>query len=130
MIIIENNEIKMKSTLIDIYKNLNIKKAIDIAINNREKNVFDLLFPNTSAKGSCKKKPNILYISNDIYFDYAFSGIKLIDEILEVLDKVNHEFVKKFAADYSDINELLNSKTSLGAEEDAYSIKDVFKNLT
>lgn len=126
----KNNIFEINSTLIDINKDANIEKAIDFAINNRDVNPFDLLFPNKSAKGQGKKNPNVLYISNDIYFDYATSGVKLINDIHDLLNKINYEFIKKFAEDYDNIEELLNSKTFLTSEEDAYSVESVFKNLT
>ena len=80
MVQIKDNKISLLSTLIDIYKDVNIKKAIDISIKNHDYNPFDLLFPYKSAKGKGKSEPMVLYISNDIYFDYVISGTKLIDE--------------------------------------------------
>lgn len=121
---------EINSTLIDINKNANIEKTINFAINNRDINPFDLLFPNKSAKGQGKKNPNVLYISNDIYFDYATSGVKLINDIHDLLNKINYEFIRKFAEDYDNIEELLKSKTFLMSEEEAYSVESVFKNLT
>lgn len=126
----KNSIFEINSTLIDINKDINVKKAIEMAISDRSKNPFDLLFPNKSAKGIGKKNPNILYISNDIFFDYTTSGVQLIDDIQDLLDKINHEFIRKFSEDYDDINKLLDSKTSLNTEKEAYSIKDVFKSLT
>lgn len=64
----EKGNINIPSTLLDIYKDENIKRAIDIAIKNKRLNPFELLFPNKSAKGYSKKKPFILHISNDIFF--------------------------------------------------------------
>lgn len=125
-----NGNYEINSTLLDIYKDINIKKAIEMAIADRKINPFDLLFPNKSAKGKGKKSPNVLYISNDVYFDYATSGVQLVNDIQDLLDKINHEFIRKFSDDYKDIEELLNSRTFLKKEEDAYSVKSVFKSLT
>lgn len=106
----KNGIFEINSTLIDIYKDINVKKAIEIAISDRSKNPFDLLFPNKSAKGIGKKSPNILCITNDVFFDYTTSGVQLINDIQDLLDQINHEFIRKFLEDYDDINELLNSK--------------------
>lgn len=121
---------EINSTLIDINKDINIKNVIEISISDRSINPFDLLFPNKSAKGKGKKNPNVLYISDDIYFDYANSGVQLINDIQDLLDKINHAFMTKFSEDYKDIEELLNSRTFLTTEEEAYSVKSVFKSLT
>lgn len=72
----------------------------------------------------------MLYISDDIYFDYATSGVKLINDIHDLLNNINYEFIRKFAEDYDNIEQLLKSKTFLMSEEDAYSVESVFKNLT
>ncbi len=121
---------KIPSTLIDINKDANLEKAINFAINNRSVNPFDLLFPNKSASGKDKKNPNVLYIGNDIYFDYATSGVKLINDIHDLLNKINYEFIRKFAEDYDNIEKLLESEILLTSEGDAFSVRSVFKNLT
>lgn len=126
MVQIKDNEISLLSTLIDIYKDVNIKKAIDISIKNRDYNPFDILFPHKSAKGKGKSEPTVLYISNDIYFDYVISGTKLIDEVLKILELINQEFLKEFSNYYSDKDELYEIKTCYGNFDDTYTINDVF----
>lgn len=126
MVQIKDNEISLLSTLIDIYKDVNIKKAIDISIKNRDYNPFDLLFPHKSAKGKGKSEPTVLYISNDIYFDYVISGTKLIDEVLKILELINQEFLIEFSNYYSDKEKLYEIKTCYGNFDDTYTINDVF----
>lgn len=126
MVQIKDNEISLLSTLIDIYKDENIKKAIDISIKNRDYNPFDLLFPHKSAKGKGKSEPTVLYISNDIYFDYIISGTKLIDEVLKILELINQEFLIEFSNYYSDKEKLYEIKTCYGNFDDTYTINDVF----
>ena len=126
MVQIKDNEISLLSTLIDIYKDVNIKKAIDISIKNRDYNPFDLLFPHKSAKGKGKSEPTVLYISNDIYFDYIISGTKLIDEVLKILELINQEFLIEFSNYYSDKEKLYEIKTCYGNFDDTYTINDVF----
>lgn len=127
MVQIKDKKISLLSTLIDIYKDINIEKAIDISINNRDYNPFDLLFPHKSAKGKGKSEPMVLYISNDIYFDYVISGTKLIDEVLKIIELINQEFLTEFSKYYSDKDELYKIKTCYGKMDDAYTINDVFQ---
>ena len=127
MVQIKDNKISLLSTLIDIYKDINIEKAIDISINNRDYNHFDLLFPHKSAKGKGKSEPMVLYISNDIYFDYVISGTKLIDEVLKIIELINQEFLTEFSKYYSDKDELYMIKTRYGKMDDAYTINNVFQ---
>jgi len=126
MVQIKDNEISLLSTLIDIHKDINIKKAIDISIKNRDYNPFDLLFPYKSAKGKGKSEPMVLYISNDIYFDYVISGTKLIDEVLKIIELINQEFLTEFSKYYSDKDELYKIKTCYDKMDDTYTINDVF----
>lgn len=126
---ISDHNIIMSCTLLDIYKDENIKLAIEKAINDASINPFDLLFENTSAKGYGKKRPNIAHISNDVYFDYASSGIKLIDDIQELMDKINHKFLLRFSKDFDNIDKMLEIKTTINGEN-WYSVKEVFPNLT
>ena len=87
----ENGDININSTLIDIYKNSYIKEKIEDSIKT-DKNPFDLLFPNKSAKGKNKKYPIVNFISNDIWFDYASSGMRLLNEIYDFLNAINNMF--------------------------------------
>lgn len=121
--------ISISSTLLDIYKDENIKSAILNSIKNRDMNPFDLLFPNKSAKGYSKRKPFILYISNDIFFDYSTSAINLLNEIQSFFNKINNLLLLKLKEYYDDENDLKNSKTiaMINGIECEYSIKDVFE---
>ena len=125
----EKGNINIPSTLLDIYKDENIKRAIDIAIKNKRLNPFELLFPNKSVKGYSKKKPFILHISNDIFFDYSTSAIILLNEIENVFDKINNLFLKKLKEYYDDQDILKKSKTSISVNdiEETYSVEDVFE---
>lgn len=87
----ENCNIKMNTTLLDIYKDEHIKNIIIYSINNRC-NPFDLLFPNKSAKGKEKKYPYIKFISQDIWFDYVFSGLNLLNDIICFINNINECF--------------------------------------
>lgn len=125
----DNGNINIFSTLIDIYSDENIKKAINTAIKDRTKKPFELLFPNTSAKGYSKKKPYTLHITNNIFFNYATSALDLIEEIEKVFDKTNTLFVNYLTQYYTDIEELKQSKTKININGSfmEYSISDVFK---
>ncbi len=92
MIKIDNhNHIFFASTLIDIYKSEYIKSKIEEAILSKERiNPFDLLFPLKSPKGYGKNQPIVLHLSDDIYFDYASSGVRLLNEINTFLNKINN----------------------------------------
>lgn len=120
--------INILSTLIDIYKNKLIEDAINISISDKTKNPFDLLFPNISAKGYSKNKPFVLHISNDIFFDYTNSAINLLEEIEQVLNKINNLFLDSLTQDYYNIEKLKKSKTTIIIDEKeiSYSIEDVF----
>lgn len=122
------NEIHVNSTLIDINKCEQARKAILIAIKNRNINPFDLLFPNKSAKGYGKKNPFINYISNDIYFDYIDSGIKLIENIHNLLKILNKLFLDSFMPRDTESEKILNSKTSIVFYDKKikYSVYDAF----
>lgn len=126
MVQIKDNKISLVSTLIDIYKDVNIKKAIDISIKNRDYNLFDLLFPHKSAKGKGKSKPMVLYISNDIYFDYVISATNLIDEVLKIIELINQEFLTEFSKYYSIKDEMYKIKTCYDKIDNIYTISDVF----
>lgn len=126
MVQIKDNKISLLSTLIDIYKDVNIKKAIDISIKNHDYNPFDLLFPYKSAKGKGKSEPMVLYISNDIYFDYVISGTKLIDELLKIIELINQEFLTEFSKYYSTKDEMYKIKTCYDKIDDIYTISDIF----
>lgn len=125
----EKGNISISSTLLDIYKDENIKRAIDIAIKNNQLNPFELLFPNKSAKGYSKKNPFILNISNDIFFDYSTSSIILLNEIENMFDKINNLFLEKLKEYYDGQDILKKSKTSISINgiEETYSVEDVFE---
>lgn len=125
---IKENKISFLSTLLDIYKNENVKKEIEKSIENHD-NPFDNLFNYKSATGKGKKNPRVLYIGNDIYFDYAISGCKLIDEVLDFFNSINHIFLESFSKYYSDNSEIYKIKTSMNPPDDLYEISDVFDKL-
>lgn len=129
MIIIDSNEnICIKSTLIDINKSNYIQEIIRKCINDKGKNPFELLFPNTSAKGYSKNTPFLSAITNDIWFDYIFSGVSLIERIQNVLDKINNLFFEKILSKCDDITNILSKKTCILREnvKMEYSVQDVF----
>ena len=123
--------IHLLSTLLDIYKDNNIEKSINIAIKNREINPFDLLFPNKTAKGHSKNKPFILHISNDIFFDYATSAIHLLKEIENLLNSINQLFFNEFIKYCIDMEQIFNGKTIICMDECEmeYCVKDVFETI-
>lgn len=124
-------ELHANSTLIDINKCEQVKIAINMAINNRDINPFEILFPNQSAKGYGKGKPFLSFISNDIFFDHIDSSVMLIDEILEILCTINKAFLKQFIVESNEKEKILNSKIIIvfNDREMEYSINDVFNNV-
>lgn len=129
MIIIDSNEnIRIESTLIDINKSNYIQEIIKKCINDKKNNPFELLFPNTSAKGYGKNKPFLSVITNDIWFDYIFSGVSLIERIQTVLDNINNLFFEKILSGFDDITNILSTKTCVFREKEKieYSVQDVF----
>lgn len=128
IVAIKENKISFLSTLLDIYKDENVKKEIEKSIKNHD-NPFDNLFNYKSAKGKGKKNPRVLYIDNDIYFDYVISGCKLIDEVLDLFNLINQVFLEEFSKYYNDKNEICKIKTSMNSSDDLYEISDVFDKL-
>lgn len=124
----KEKKITFMSTLLDIYKDEKMKREIEKSIINHD-NPFDNLFKYKSAKGKGKNNPRVLYIGNDIYFDYATSGVKLIDEVLNFLSLINHEFLIEFSKYYKDKQEISKIKTSMNIDDDLYTVSDVFDNL-
>ena len=122
------NEIHVNSTLIDINKCGQAQNAVRKAIENRKDNPFNLLFPNRSAKGYGKKKPFINYISNDIYFDYIDSGIKLIEDIHDLLKRLNKLFLDMFILGDTESEKNLNLKTiiTFNDKKIEYSVYEAF----
>ena len=123
----EMGNISIPSTLIDVYGNQIVKNAVKLAIESRF-NVFDILFPKKSPKGYSKKAPVMLYPSGDIFFDYAKSLIRLLNEVELFFNNINNMFIKAFMSFYDNADELKKNKTSifLGQKEISYSIGDVF----
>lgn len=124
-----SGELHANSTLIDINKCEQAKKAISIAIRDRSKNPFELLFPNQSSKGHGKKKPLLSFINEDIFFDHISSSIQMIDEMLEVLSVINTAFLEQFITKSTEKEKNLNSRTiiTFNDREIEYSINDVFE---
>lgn len=124
----KNGNISIPSTLIDIYSDKNIENAINKSIKDGTTNTFDNLFPNKTPKGYSKKKPFVYHISNNIFFDYTHSLVKLLNEIEDFFDKINNVFIKELSLCYDDIDELNQSKTIFIFEgkELTYSVEDVF----
>ena len=103
-------ELSANSTLIDINKCEQVKIAINMAINNKSINPFEILFPNQSAKGYGKKKPFLSFISDDIFFDHIDSSVMMINEILEILCTINKAFLKQLIVESNEKEKILNSK--------------------
>ena len=123
----QNNNITINSTLIDIYKDDVFKKKIEEAIISKE-NPFDLLFPNKSAKGRNKKYPVVSFIDRDIWFDYASSGIRLLNQVSDFLNSINKMFFNYFYNQLNDKEKLMNSSISLFIDEKEFimSIKEIY----
>ena len=70
----------------------------------------------------------INYISNDIYFDYIDSGIKLIENIHNLLKILNKLFLDSFMPRDTESEKILNSKTSIVFYDKKieYSVYDAF----
>lgn len=109
----KDGNISIPSTLIDIYSDKNIENAISKSIKDHTSNPFDILFPNKTPKGYSKKKPFVLHISNNIFFDYTDSLVNLLKEIEDLFDKINNIFIKELSLYYDNIDELNKSKTIL-----------------
>lgn len=123
----ENNNINLNSNLIDIYKDKNIKELIEKTIVSNE-NPFDLLFPNKSAKGKGKKRPMVTFIDKDIWFDYATSGVRLLNEINDFLTSINNLFFFYIYDQIKDKKKIvdLNIVDFINVKEAAVSIKELF----
>lgn len=123
----DSKEIKMTCTLIDINKCEAAQLAIKKAIKDRDVSHFDILFPNESAKGYGKKKPFLSCLDNGIFFDYASSGVELIKNIHQILNKINKLFLDQLLDDKNDKDQL-NKKTEIVFNDHkiAYSIYDAF----
>ena len=120
--------ISIPSSLLDIYSDNSIKNAINLSIKDKKINPFDILFPNISAKGYSKKKPFVLHIINNIFFDYATSAIDLIEEVEKILDQTNNLLINYLSQYYTDINELKKTCTiiKINRKSIKYRISDVF----
>lgn len=125
----ENGNININSTLIDIYKNNYIKEKIEDSIKT-DKNPFDLLFPNKSAKGKNKKYPIVNFISNNIWFDYASSGMRLLNEIYDFLNSINTMFFDYIINQLNNTEKLINSNIILmiNNKEVIKSIKELYQH--
>ena len=124
----KEGDISANCTLIDINKCEAAQQAIRIAIKDKDKNPFDLLFPNIKPKGHGKKKPFILAITNDVFFNHIDSGLLLVKNIHIVLNNINELFLNKFIEDDPDV---ANTKATCAkgyfyGKEITYSINDVF----
>lgn len=121
-----SNNISAICNLIDSEKS-DIEAAIKIAINSKRK-LFDILFPETAAKGYKRKNPAILIIDRKFCFDHISSSISLITNIQNFLGNINHLFLYKII-EGDNIEELKNSKVHVcfNSQEYEYSLKDVFK---
>ena len=71
---------------------------------------------------------HVNYISNDIYFDYIDSGIKLIENIHNLLKILNKLFLDSFMPRDTESEKILNSKTSIVFYDKKieYSVYDAF----
>lgn len=125
----KDNNITLETTLLDIYKVENIEKAIKVSLKTR-KNPFDILFPYTSAKGKNKRNPSMLYISNDIHFDYATSGIRFMKELFSFIKKINNLFYEELLSRSKDKESLKEIETLMYIEgqEFKYKVNDVFND--
>ena len=88
-----NGNIHMYTTLLDIKKSIYAQKMCEKAIEDRNLNYFDLLFPDKSAKGKRKNNPVIIRIFNDIFFDHIDSTIEIFNKILYIMEELNNLFV-------------------------------------
>lgn len=113
----EYNNIIFDSTLIDIYKSKYIKSKIEEVILSKGRiNPFDLIFSLKSPKGYGKKEPAILHISDDIYFDYASSGVRLLNEISNFLNNVNGIFFTHLYSLLKNKDKITNNSIALFVE--------------
>ena len=124
----KNGNIIINSTLIDIYKDKYIKEKIEEAIIKKE-NPFDLLFPNKSATGHNKKYPVVNIIDSDIWFDYASSGIRLLNEACYFLNLLNDMYFNYIYNQLNNKEELMDSSVALlkGGKEIVIPIRDLYK---
>ena len=125
MVRIDNNSnISLSTTLIDIYKNDDVKKSIEAQIISKERgNPFDVLFPLKTPKGYGKKNPMVLYIGTDIYFDYVQSGSRLLEEIKVFLNKINDIFFQYLYVQLKNQNEINDRNIALFIDEKVKTMK-------
>lgn len=121
--------ISMKCSLIDSEQDHRIGMMIQEEIidkNDRTTNVFDLLFPNSSAKGYNKNKPNVLYFG-DISYDYFNSSISLVYDILIFIDNINNFYVNEILHKSMNKTSILNGQFVLDTETEGIKLTDIFK---
>ena len=129
ILIDEQENISMETTLIDIHKHEKIQAVIETSINSEDKqNPFDILFPNKSAKGKYRKRPIINVIAQDIWFDYASSGFDLINEIYNFLNNINEVFFNYYYENIENKKKLLDCKFLyiINNEEETITIKELY----
>lgn len=131
MIRVQNENISLQCTQIDIYKD-EMQKVLSAAIQiagEQEVTVFDILFPSKSGKGHGKRHPTMIFPNKDIYFDHADAGIKIIPQIQEFLRKLNQVFFEEFYRRSEKKEELLNICTVFSDDKGSfqYQIKSVFE---
>ena len=131
MIEVKNNNIHIKTSLIDLYKCKALQAKVIEVIKTGEGNPFDKLFPNQTAKGYGKNKPYMMHIGNDIWFDHFEGGIELVNNIHYFFNKMNYLFLNEFLLVDNKKEETMNEKTIiyLKGKEIEYSLKDVFPEI-
>lgn len=129
-IMVENDfNLSMRCSLVDSEQDCGIGMMIQKEIidkNDRTINVFDLLFPNSSAKGYNKNKPNVLY-SRDISYDYFNSSISLVYDILIFIDNINNFYLNEILRKSMNKNSILNVRFVLDNETEDIKLTDIFK---
>lgn len=123
-----SNNISAICNLIDSEKS-DIEAAIKIAINSK-RNLFDILFPETEAKGYKRKSPTILIMDRKFCFDHISSSITLIRNMQNFLENINYLFLYKII-EGDNIEELKKSKVHVffNGQEHECGLADVFQNI-
>lgn len=128
----KNGNIFFNTTLIDIYKDKYIENKIKESIASEDNtNPFELLFPQKSATGHNKKRPSVVSISDDINFDYASSGIRLLNEVNTFLNEINNMFFKYLYNQLKGKKDLINNSIALfiDGKEKIMSIKELYNTV-
>ena len=99
---INNGELSMKCRIPDMYSSEEVKYAIRKTIelnescsNAKKTNVFDILFPETSATGKNRKNPTLIVYDDKINYDHIYSSIRLINDTLEFIDNIINLFFEE-----------------------------------